>query len=156
MGMSAHGSLQLSIGNLSPQPLYGGKPFPKSAKKCKRCKMPSELRFCMMCQVEFTMMARLCYESVNLAISTHQDRAPYDEQRAAYRSARRRMKHLLGLKSYGVTFEETKEYRRRLKGLRDRLKLEKDWNRVVQEMDALESAMSPNIEATQNTEAIDQ
>ncbi|WP_174520850.1 hypothetical protein [Alicyclobacillus acidiphilus] len=134
--------LQLSIGKETPQPLYGGQPFPKSAKKCKRCRMPSELRFCMMCQFEFSMMAKLCFDSIDLAISTHQEAAPYELQRAAYRAAKKRMKHVLSLKSYGVTFEETREYRKRLKALQERLKIEKDWNRVSLQVDSLEASMS--------------
>ncbi|WP_237700010.1 hypothetical protein [Alicyclobacillus acidocaldarius] len=49
----------------------------------------------------------------------------YEEKRAAYKSAKRRMKQLQELKTYGVTFEQIKAFRKALRSLRETLREEK-------------------------------
>lgn len=118
--------ISLSALNPEPVPLYGKRPFPKSASRCKRCKMPSDLQFCMMCQTEFVTQARMCFQSILDAVEIQRDpRRSYEEKRAAYKSAKRRLKQLQELKTYGVTFEQTKAFRKALRSLREALREEK-------------------------------
>ncbi|GLV14403.1 hypothetical protein Heshes_20870 [Alicyclobacillus hesperidum] len=117
---------QFYASDSGPTPRYGKNPFPKSAKRCKRCKMPSELQFCIVCQTEFVTQARLCFTTVMDAIAIQEEpNRAYEEKRAAYKAAKRRFKGLLELKSYGVTFEQTPYFRKELRRLRERLKEEK-------------------------------